>query len=72
MPLHLGYRRNQTAGTWVMRRIDGGKDWTTRLGEADDFDDANSNAILDYWQAQDKARTLARPECTSEGAAKRR
>ena len=60
--LHLGYRRNQTAGTWVVRRIDGGKDWTTRLGEADDFEDANSNAILDYWQAQDKARTLARPE----------
>ena len=65
--LHLGYRRNQTAGTWVVRRIDGAKDWTTRIGEADDFADADSNAILDFWQAQDKARTLGRPERAEAG-----
>jgi hypothetical protein len=53
-----------------VRRIDGGKDWTTRIGEADDCEDANGNAILDYWQAQDRARTLARPDRASESAAK--
>ena len=70
MPLHLGYRRNQTAGTWVVRRIDGGKDWTTRIGEADDFEDANGNTILDFWQAQENARTLVRPDRARENAAK--
>jgi hypothetical protein len=58
--LGLGYRRNQTAGTWVARVADGkGGNWTKAIGTADDFDDAYGNNILDFWQAQDKARNLA-------------
>jgi integrase len=56
----LGYRRNRTAGTWVVRVADGrGANWTEAIGFADDFDDANGATILDYWQAQDKARARA-------------
>src|SRR5205814_3251845 len=59
----LGYRRNGTAGTWVARVADGkGANWTKAIGNADDFDDADGTAILDYWQAQERARTLGRGE----------
>jgi len=34
--IHLGYRRNQTAGAWVVRCVLGGADWATRIGIADD------------------------------------
>jgi len=57
----LGYRRNQTAGTWVARVADGkGGNWTKAIGSADDLDDADGDNTLDFWQAQDKARTLGR------------
>jgi integrase len=59
--LGLGYRRNQTAGTWVMRVADGkGGNWLRAIGMANDFDDADDADILDFWQAQAKARSLAR------------
>ena len=59
----LGYRRNGTAGTWVARVADGkGANWTKAIGNADDFDDSDGTAILDYWQAQERARTLGRGE----------
>jgi integrase len=57
----LGYRRNQTAGVWVVRVADGkGGSWTKRVGLADDFEDATGEHVLSFWQAQDKARRLAR------------
>jgi integrase len=57
----LGYRRNKTAGTWVARVADGrGGNWTKAIGFADDFADADGRDVLDYWQAQDRARTVAR------------
>jgi hypothetical protein len=57
----LGYRRNQTAGTWVVRIADGkGGNWTKAIGVADDFEDADGGALLDFWQAQDNARALGR------------
>jgi integrase len=57
----LGYRRNQTAGTWVARIADGrGGNWTKAIGTADDFEEADGGAVLDFWQAQEKARTLGR------------
>src|SRR5690348_16078426 len=57
--ISLGYRRNKTAGTWVVRVADGkGANWTKAVGTADDFDDSDGNLILDFWQAQEKARTL--------------
>jgi hypothetical protein len=56
--LGLGYRRNATAGTWVVRAADGqGGNWTKAIGTADDFDEAD---VLDFWQAQDRARAIAR------------
>src|SRR4051812_2729034 len=57
----LGYRRNITAGTWVARVADGkGGNWTKRVANADDFEDANGCSTLNFWQAQDRAKTLAR------------
>jgi integrase len=59
--ISLGYRRNQGPGTWSIRVANGGRGqghWTQVLGAADDHDAANGGAILDFWQAQDKARTL--------------
>jgi integrase len=57
----LGYRRNATAGTWVVRVADGrGSNWTKAFAAADDHEDANGQTVLSYMQACDKARTLAR------------
>jgi integrase len=59
----LGYRRNRTAGTWVVRVADGkGGNWTDAIGIADDYDEANGETVLDYWQAQDKAKIRAATE----------
>ncbi len=56
----LGYRRNATAGTWVARVADGkGGNWTKGIGSADDYDDADGSTVLDYWQAQDRAKQVA-------------
>lgn len=57
----LGYRRNATAGTWVARVADGrGGNWTKGIGSADDHDEADGDVILDYWQAQERAKQVAR------------
>jgi hypothetical protein len=56
----LLYRRNATAGPWMVRVCRDGKDWTERLGLADDFTGADGRDILDFWQAQDRAREQAR------------
>ena len=57
----LGYRRNNTAGSWVVRAADGkGGNWTQAFAVADDFEDANGTDVLNFWQAQDRARVLAR------------
>jgi len=59
--ISLGYRRNATAGTWVVRVADGkGANWTKAIGLADDYDEANESTIFDYWQAQDRAKAAAR------------
>src|SRR5687768_6955431 len=59
--ISLGYRRNQVAGTWVVRVADGkGGSWTKAIGMADDHEDANGKSILTFWQAQDNARLVAR------------
>src|SRR4051812_9483605 len=68
--IHLGYRRNQTAGAWVVRCVLGGADWATRIGIADDFEDANGNSVLDFWQAQGKARALGRDDRGGDDSAK--
>jgi integrase len=56
----LGYRRNQTAGTWVARIADGKGGYQTKgIGAADDFAEADGRNVMDFWQAQDTARALA-------------
>jgi hypothetical protein len=57
----LGYRRTTASGTWVVRVADGkGGNWTKRVGLADDFEAADCEHVIDWWQAIDKARKLAR------------
>ena len=59
--LSLGYRRNQTSGTWVLRVANGrGGAWTAAIGFADDHDEADGNQFLDFWQAQERAKVAAR------------
>ena len=56
----LGYRRNATAGTWVVRVADGeGSNWTKAIGSADDYEEADGLTIFNYWQAQERARAVA-------------
>ena len=44
-----------------MRAADGkGGNWTKAIGAADDFDEADDKKVLDFWQAQDRARAAAR------------
>lgn len=56
--LHLGYRRLAgKAGTWWARHYLGAQRYAVEsLGIADDLSEADGVAILDYWQAQAKAR----------------
>jgi integrase len=59
--LHLGYRRlkGQQAGTWVARHYLGDQAYRVeRIGTADDLSDANGVTILNFSQAQTKARKL--------------
>jgi hypothetical protein len=59
----LGYRRNQTAGTWVVRLSDGkGRNARKAIGSADDYEEADGDKFLDFWQAQERARKLAHGE----------
>jgi integrase len=59
--IQLGYRRCRGAGRWVVKVADGhGSYWTKRVAYADDHEDADGEHILSWWQAQDKARALAR------------
>ena len=56
--LHLGYRRLKgRAGTWCTRHYLGKQAYEVEsIGVADDLSDADGAIILDYWQAQAKAR----------------
>ena len=57
----LGYRRNQITGAWVVRAADGhGGNWTKVFAIADDHEEANGTTVLNFWQAQDRAREIAR------------
>jgi integrase len=59
--IHLGYRRTTSAGTWVLRAAGGeGGEWQERIGIADDYETADGEHVLTFWQAADKARAKAR------------
>jgi integrase len=57
--LHLGYRKPLSGpGKWIARHYIGDQSYETEtIGSADDFSDADGEAILDFRQAQAKART---------------
>ena len=55
--IHLGYRRNQDGpGSWSVKAHGS----LRRFATADDHEDANNDTIMDYWQALDRAKELAR------------
>jgi integrase len=58
----IGYRRNANgAGTWSVRAAAGdGSNWLKKIAVADDHETSDAKTILDFWQACDKARELAR------------
>lgn len=58
--VHLGYRKlSGKAGTWWVRRYIGNRSYQLEpVGAADDFNDADGAAILDFWQAQERASTI--------------
>ena len=57
--LHLGYRRTKEGGgSWVARRFIGeGRYSETKIGTADDLQDADGVALRSFKQAQEAART---------------
>jgi integrase len=62
--LHLGYRKGKQARPWFAR-VNVGQTLNTKepwvylpIGTADDFVDANGESVLDFWQAQERAREL--------------
>jgi integrase len=55
--LHVGYRKGAREGKWVVRRYVGDQAYVVEtIATADDFDDANGESVLTFWQAQEKAR----------------
>jgi hypothetical protein len=56
--LHLGYRKPLSgSGKWIVRHYNGGETYTVEtIATADDFSDADGVAVLNFKQAQDKAR----------------
>ena len=64
--ISLGYRRNNTVGTWVLRVADGkGGGVTSAIGHADDYDTADGRNFLTFFEAQERAKSVARP--TADG-----
>lgn len=53
---HLGYYKGARGGSWIARFYHGGKYHKSSLGTADDRQDADGVAILNFREAQAKAR----------------
>jgi integrase len=57
--LHLGYRKGRVEGKWVVRRYAGNQAYITdTIGTADDITDTDGTVVLNFWQAQDRAREI--------------
>src|SRR5262249_10836281 len=57
---HLGYRKGAKGGKWGARNYVGGqKNEVETIATADDYEDADGQRVLTFWQAQDRARELA-------------
>jgi integrase len=58
--LHLGYRKGLAGGKWVVRRYLGNEKYEVEtIAAADDHSAADDDGILDFFQAQRKAREVA-------------
>jgi integrase len=59
--IHLLYRRNNKVGSWSAKSRDGkGGYWVKGFAHADDLEAADGGTVLDFWQAVERARGLAR------------
>jgi integrase len=59
--VRVAYRRNKTAGSWSVIAANGkGGNWMKGFAVADDCEEANGTDVLDFWQAQERARIIAR------------
>src|SRR5215471_1244768 len=59
--VRVAYRRNETAGSWSVIAADGkGGNWMKQFATADDNEEANGTDVLDFWQAQERARISQR------------
>jgi integrase len=68
--LHLGYRKGLAGGKWVLRRYLGTQNYTVEtIAAADDHAPADGTNILDFFQAQRKARKIAAEAKETPGAA---
>jgi integrase len=56
----LGYCRNEGHCKWSVRVVRGRAEWTDRFATTDDREPANGRDVLNYWEAVDQARVLAR------------
>ena len=64
----LGYRRNAGPGAWNVRAADGkGGNWIKGFAIADDQEEKDGATVLDFWQAADKAKQLARGQDADAG-----
>ena len=58
--VHLGYRRGKTKSTWYLRRYLGAGRYEQRpIGLADDYQEADGDDVLTYYQAQTRAKARA-------------
>lgn len=65
--LSLGYRRNAGPGTWSMRVANGkGGNWIKAIAPADDYE--GTAGALTFWDAQTKARELARGSAVDDSS----
>ena len=68
--VHFGYRKGRAGGSWVVRVYRGEQQYVVEsIGQADDGgQDADGERILDFAQAQAKAREIAASLQRGEGA----
>lgn len=67
--LILQYRRGEKSSTWYAMVYKGNRKYIFgTLGQADDHQDANGVDVLDYFQAQDKARKFAEDAKLGDGS----
>jgi integrase len=64
----LGFRKNAGPGSWLVRCADGkGGAWTQGFAVADDREDADGERVLNFWQAQVRARELVHGKHSDAG-----